>query len=104
MRPCLSRARAIVSQHRAACSSTLSGSGAEGALNTGVVPPTRSKLEQDLLQAVLDGQCPDTASIRSFPARVAVALSPHAFHTTSETGFNGQHEAESRIDHDRFSG
>lgn len=56
-------------------------------LNTGCVPPAGSKLEIALLAAVLDGECPDVTSIRSLPARVAVALAQRAFFTKSESGF-----------------
>lgn len=74
----------------------LSGDGAELVLNTGLVPPKESQLAKDLHAAVLDGQCPDVHSIRSFPAQVAVAFSPNACQTTSKTGFTGQSELDTR--------
>jgi hypothetical protein len=51
-------------------------------LNTGIVPPSGSDFEADLLRAVLDGECPHVTSIRSLPAQVAVALAPDLFFTT----------------------
>ena len=74
----------------------LSQDGAQIVLNTGLVPPKDGELRKDLLMAVLDGQCPDVRSIRSFPAQVAVAFSPNAFRTTSSTGFTGQSEFDTR--------
>ncbi|WP_219826072.1 NACHT domain-containing protein [Nonomuraea typhae] len=50
-------------------------------LNTGAVPKEGSVLEAQLLRAVLDGQCSDTTSVCSEPARVAVALSPAEFYS-----------------------
>lgn len=50
-------------------------------LNTGLIPDRGSKLEEQLLRAVLDGQCSETTSVRSEPARIAVALSPAEFYT-----------------------
>lgn len=69
--------------------------GAELVLNTGLIPPAGSEMEHNLIQAVLDGQCPAVTSIRSLPAQLAVVLSPHAFHTTSTTGFS-QSEGDAR--------
>ncbi|GAB1512578.1 NACHT domain-containing protein [Actinophytocola sp. KF-1] len=66
----------------------LSDGTAELFLNTGLVPPTGSTLETALLDAVLDGECPRVTSTRSMPAQVAVALSPDAFLTNSERGFD----------------
>lgn len=74
----------------------LSEDGAQLVLNTGLVPPKDGPLEQALLKAVLDGQCPEVRSIRSLPGQVAVAFSPHAFRTTSNSGFTGQSEPASR--------
>jgi hypothetical protein len=65
----------------------LTDGAAELLLNTGIVPPPGSDLEADLLRAVLNGECPRVTSIRSFPARVAVALAPDSFLATSATGF-----------------
>jgi hypothetical protein len=67
----------------------LTGAGAQRILNSGIIPPSGGRLEQDLIDAVLDGQCPDTRSVRSLPAQIAVALSPSAYYTTSDSGFNG---------------
>ena len=74
----------------------LSGGGAQRVLNAGVVPPPGSALEGDLIRAVLDGQCPATTSVRSLPAQIAAALAPTAFFTSSDTGFNGQSDRDSR--------
>jgi len=74
----------------------LDDDGAELVLNTGLLPPAGGELERSLVQAVLDGQCPGTTSIRSLPAQIAVALSPHAFFTASDTGFTGQTDVEVR--------
>jgi hypothetical protein len=60
---------------------------AEHVLNTGLVPTAGGNFEARLLQAVLDGECPNVNSIRSMPAQVAVALRPSAFISWSETGF-----------------
>jgi hypothetical protein len=78
----------------------LAGNGAQRVLNTGLVPPSGSKLEHDLIQAVLDGQCPDTTSVRSLPAQIAVALAPSAFVTSSDSGFNDQSERDQRRRHE----
>lgn len=56
-------------------------------LDTGVVPPSGSKFEADLIQAVLDGLCPNVSSIRSLPAQIAVAFGAEGFFTTSPIGF-----------------
>lgn len=60
---------------------------AESFLGTGLVPPAGSALETKLLDAVLDGQCLDVKPVRSMPAQVAVALSPHRFFTGYDDGF-----------------
>lgn len=65
----------------------LSGGAAELFLSSGLVPPSGSSLEEALLDAVLDGECPCVTSTRSMPAQVAVALSPGDFLTSSKTGF-----------------
>jgi hypothetical protein len=67
----------------------LMGAGAQRVLNSGIIPPSGGRLEQDLIDAVLDGQCPATRSVRSLPAQIAVALSPSAYYTTSDNSFNG---------------
>jgi hypothetical protein len=74
----------------------LEGEGAELVLNTGLLPPSGRDLERALMQAVLDGRCPGVTSIRSLPAQVAVALTPNAFLTTSDSGFTGTSETEAR--------
>lgn len=56
-------------------------------LNTGLVPPSGGKFEDDLIQAVLDGHCPDVTCVRSMPGQIAVALTPEAFYTSSGRGF-----------------
>lgn len=60
---------------------------AQSVLDTGLVPPSGSQFEADLVTAILDGLGPNVTSIRSLPAQVAVALSPECFFTTSSTGF-----------------
>lgn len=67
----------------------LSDGAAELFLSAGLVPPPGSSLEAELLDAVLDGECPCVTSTRSLPAQVAVALSPGDFLTSSKTGFVG---------------
>lgn len=47
-------------------------------LNTGAVPSPA--VEDALIRAVLDGQCTETTSVRSRPAKLAVALSPAEFY------------------------
>ena len=74
----------------------LSGGAPELFLNTGLVPPSGSQLEAALLGAVLEGECPRVASIRSMPAQVAVALSPDDFFTSSATGFVDSDEKTQR--------
>lgn len=49
-------------------------------LNTGMVPSPGSALEVQLLNAVLDGLCAETTSIRSTHSQIAVALSPTEFY------------------------
>jgi hypothetical protein len=62
----------------------LSEGAAELLLNTGLVPPPGSTLEAALLDAVLDGECPRVRSTRYMPAKVAAALSPGDFLTSSK--------------------
>lgn len=57
------------------------GNRAQLILNAGLVPLPGSPLESQLLDAILDGQCAETTSIRSTHAQIAVALSPAAFYT-----------------------
>jgi hypothetical protein len=76
----------------------LTDGAAELLLNTGIVPPPGSDLEADLLQAVLNGECPRVTSIRSFPAQVAVALAPDSFLTASATGFSDGDDRTRRSD------
>lgn len=52
-------------------------------LNTGSIAPAGSHLERQLLDAVLDGHCTETTSIRSTHAQIAVALNPAEFYTTN---------------------
>jgi hypothetical protein len=56
------------------------GQNAQLILNAGFAPQDGSALEAQLLRAVLDGQCTETTSVRSEPARIAVALSPAEFY------------------------
>ncbi|MHA7294985.1 NACHT domain-containing protein [Arthrobacter sp. HLT1-21] len=56
------------------------GQHAQLILNTGLVPAASSPLENQLIRAVLDGQCSETMSVRSEPAQIAVALSPAEFY------------------------
>jgi hypothetical protein len=60
---------------------------AQRVLDTGLVPPSRSTFEADLIQAVLDGLCPNVSSIRSLPAQIAVAFGTEGFFTASASGF-----------------
>ncbi|OLF17415.1 NACHT domain-containing protein [Actinophytocola xanthii] len=60
---------------------------AQFVLDTGLVPPPGSKFEADLVQAVLDGLCPNVSSVRSLPAQIAVAFGTEGFFTASSTGF-----------------
>lgn len=48
-------------------------------LNTGLIPQAGGPLEGQLVRAILEGQCSETTSVRSEPARIAVALSPAEF-------------------------
>ncbi|MBM0255560.1 NACHT domain-containing NTPase [Micromonospora sp. 4G55] len=59
-------------------------------LDTGLVPPPGSKFEADLIQAVLDGLCPNVSSIRSVPAQIAVAFGTEYFIRATEAGFGGE--------------
>ncbi len=67
----------------------LSNGAAEAFLSTGLVPAPGSRLENDLLAAVLDGQCAHVTSVRSMPAQVATALSPSMFFAASQNSFAG---------------
>jgi hypothetical protein len=60
---------------------------AQFVLDTGLVPPSGSKFEADLIQAVLDGLCPNVSSIRSQPAQIAAAFGTERFFTRSSIGF-----------------
>lgn len=60
--------------------SATDGPHAQLILNAGLSPEPGSQLEDELIRAVLDGQCSETTSVRSAPARVAVALSPAEFY------------------------
>jgi len=74
----------------------LSEGAAELFLTAGLVPPAGSSLEEALLDAVLDGECPRVTSTRSMPAQVAVALSADDFLTDSKTGFVAREEKSKR--------
>lgn len=74
----------------------LSNGAAELLLSAGLVPQPGSSLEAAIVDAILDGECPCVTSTRSMPAQVAVALSPGAFLTRSETGFVGADEKAKR--------
>jgi hypothetical protein len=54
---------------------------AQFVLDTGLVPPSGSRFEADLIQAVLDGLCPNVSSVRSLPAQIAVAFGTEGFFT-----------------------
>jgi hypothetical protein len=69
---------------------------AQRILDTGLVPPPGSKFEADLVQAVLDGLCPNVRSVRSLPAQIAVAFLPESLFTESESGFPDVTEEERR--------
>ena len=60
--------------------SATDGHHAQLILNAGLNPEPGSQLEDELMRAVLDGQCSETTSVRSAPARVAVALGPGEFY------------------------
>jgi hypothetical protein len=60
---------------------------AQRVLDTGLVPLPGSQFEADLLQAVFNGLCPNVSSVRSLPARIAVAFAPESFFTDSLSGF-----------------
>ena len=72
----------------------LSDGAAEAFLSAGLIPPPGSPLEGCLLDAVLDGQCANVTSVRSMPAQVAAALSPHNFFAASGTGFATSDDAD----------
>lgn len=69
---------------------------AQFVLDTGLVPPAGSKFEANLIQAVLDGLCPNVSSIRSLPAQIAVAFAAEGFLATSATGFTDDDVARRR--------
>lgn len=69
---------------------------AELLLSTGLVPAPGGQLESALLDAVLDGECPEVTSTRSMPAQVAVALSPRVFLASSDRAFDGGDDSSSR--------
>jgi hypothetical protein len=56
-------------------------------LSTGIIPKPRSDLEARLVAAVLDGECPNVTSVRSFTAQLAVALAPGDFLARSANTF-----------------
>jgi hypothetical protein len=74
----------------------LSDGAAELLLSSGVAPQPGTPFEAELLNAVLDGECPYVTSTRSAPAQVAVALSPVDFLTSSTTGFVDSDERTKR--------
>lgn len=75
----------------------LSNGAAELFLSTGLTPEPRGSLEEALLTAVLNGECPCVTSTCSMPAQVAVALAPGEFFTSSTTGFmSGNDRAKRR--------
>ncbi len=74
----------------------LSNGAAELFLSAGLVPPPGGLLETAIIDAILDGECPNVTSTRSMPAQVAVALSPEGFLTSSMTGFVGADEKSKR--------
>jgi hypothetical protein len=64
------------------------GERAQLLLNTGAISEDGGPVDTELFRAVLDGQCSETTTVRSGPARVAVALSPaefYAFGSESKT-------------------
>lgn len=65
-------------------------------LDTGLIPPSGSKFEADLIQSVFDGLCPNVNSIRSVPAQIAVAFGTESFFTTSSAGFPEDDDARRR--------
>lgn len=67
-------------------------------LDTGLIPTSKGRFEADLIQAVLDGQCPDVDSLRSLPAQIAVAFGIQGLLTTSPSGFT---EADTRLNRRR---
>lgn len=74
----------------------LSEGAAESLLSSGVVPEHGTPFGEELLNAVLDGECPCVTSTRSVPAQIAVALSPADFLTSSATGFVDSDERTKR--------
>lgn len=75
---------------------TLDAGGTQRFLNAGLCPSVGSTLEARLVSKVLDGQAQTTASTQSHPARAAVALSPAAMFTESESGFSDSAETNRR--------
>ena len=77
--------------------STKRGQLAQLILNTGAIPNEGSNLETELLQAVLNGQCLETTSVRSEPARIAVALNPKDFYSLGVgSGFSADTSSDRR--------
>lgn len=68
-------------------SADLSGGSAQLFLNTGAVPTRDGAFETDLVNRVLAGECANVESVRSYPAQVAVALSPGNYFTTATSSF-----------------
>jgi len=68
-------------------SADLRGGSAELFLNTGAIPTRGSDFEKELLQRVFAGQCCGVASVRSYPAQVASALSPANYFTSAKDSF-----------------
>jgi hypothetical protein len=65
----------------------LCGGATELFLNTGAMPTPGGVFESELLQRVLDGECPTVTSTGSFPAQVAAALAPSHYFATSSNSF-----------------
>lgn len=68
-------------------SADLSGGSAQLFLNRGAVPTRDGAFETDLVNRVLAGECANVTSVRSYPAQVAVALSPGNYFTTATSSF-----------------
>jgi hypothetical protein len=69
---------------------------AQRVLDTGLTPPDGSTFEADLIEAVVDGHCPNVQSVRSLPAQIAVAFATESYFTESESGFNDEMTARRR--------
>lgn len=69
-------------------SADLSDNSAQLFLNTGAAPTRGGTFEAALVSRVLSGECANVASVRSYPAQVAVALSPGNYFTASPSGFS----------------